>query len=111
MKTEEIQDIICKNLGPCGRMISGSKSFYYSKCQNNFVVFNANLVLSECGKIWYGDLDITLDGNDLKKIAKEIGLTIYVLREMDARFGSEDDPIETLIKKAVWNTSEEVKKP
>ena len=43
-----------------GRLIAVSKSGYKSQYPNNEVVFNANIVTSE-GKVWYGDLDLTLD--------------------------------------------------
>ena len=84
-----------------GRMISGSKSGYRQKFTENDVVFNANIILENYGKIWYGDLDLTLDAEKLNKIANELGQTIYVLREMDGRFEHENDPIETFINKAV----------
>ena len=92
---------------PKYRMISGSKSLYCQKNPDNLVVFNANIVTEKSGKIWDGDLDITKDKDMLKKIASELGETLYVLYEMDCRFSTEKDSIETLIKKSVWNTEEE----
>lgn len=81
-------------LGWNGRMISGSKSGYSNRNPKNIAVFNANIVImsSVPVKIWYGDLDITLDIDKLKELALETGQTLCVLREMDARFENENSP-------------------
>ena len=42
----------------------------------------------------------------LKSIAESLDTTLYVLWEMDGRFGEENKPIDELIKKAAWNTDE-----
>lgn len=81
-------------------MISGSKSLYRREHPNNDVVFNANIIHHSEGKIWFGDLDLTLDDEKLKAIAGRIG-EFCVLREMDGRFGAEEDSYENLKKKAV----------
>ena len=101
MKTlDEISEIFDKH-GLCiGRMMSGSKR----SPGNDKCVWNANIITKSMGKIWFGDLNLTKEGDKLKDISKEIGETLYVLREMDCRFGSENDPIELLISKAVWNS-------
>lgn len=78
-------------LGYPGRMISGSKSGYMTSHPNNQVVFNAN-VCTDAGKIWFGDLDVTLDGEKLQQLANELHCKIYVLREHDGRFDNEDRP-------------------
>ena len=59
------------------------------------------------GKVWYGDLNLTLDWIVLKSIADSINAPLYVLWEMDARFGEEMKSITDLIEKAVWNTTED----
>lgn len=66
-----------------GRMIYGSKSAYCERYPDNTVVFNAVLITPNLGRFWHGDLDITRDQNRLKEIARSIGETVYVLREMD----------------------------
>ena len=86
--------------GP-GRLISGSKSGYRQIFPNNLVVFNANILTKKGGKVWYGDLDVTLDFYSLKDVADELGEDLYILYESDARFGNENEPIKKLIKKAV----------
>lgn len=94
---ENIEDIIRQNLGVAGRMISGSKSGYRQVNPDNAVIFNANIIASNLetqdhAKVWYGDLDITLDELALNEIAKISGLKLYILYEMDGRFEHEDDP-------------------
>ena len=84
-----------------GRMISGSKSGYRERFPNNDAVFNANIVIATRGKVWYGDLDLTLDEEKLKEIAKTLGEPLYILREMDARFENEDKEIAFYKAKAV----------
>ena len=71
-----------------GRMISGSKQ----SPKGHVCVFNANLCTKEGGKFWFGDLDLTDDAADLKRLAMEKGCDVYVLREMDARFMNEHSP-------------------
>jgi hypothetical protein len=88
------------------RMIGGSKLHYRKEHEGSLIVFNANIVMSDYGKVWYGDLNLTEDYLVLKDIAQSLNSTLYVLWEMDARFGEEKRPIDELIKKAVWNTEE-----
>jgi hypothetical protein len=73
-----------------GRMISGSKSSYRNRHPDNLVVFNANIVTKSRGKIWHGDLDITIDYEKLKEVAEKIKEDMYILYETDARFEKEN---------------------
>lgn len=84
-----------------GRMISGSKTRYREKYPDNEVYFNANIFLLGEGKIWYGDLDITLDKEILQSIASDMGKSIYVLRELDGRFENEELPDHEILKRAL----------
>lgn len=79
-------------MGYSGRMMSGSKSGYTYQYPANVPVFNGNLCTKEYGKIWYGDLDLTLDEVKIQKIAKALSVEIYVLRERAARFENENNP-------------------
>lgn len=79
-------------LGYNGRMISGSKSTYRNRYPKHFVLFNANLCTSSLGKIWYGDLDLHLDKNQLLSLAFKLQEDVYVLQEMDGRFENEENP-------------------
>jgi hypothetical protein len=84
-----------------GRMISHSKSGYRDKFPENEVYFNANIFVLGEGKIWYGDLDVTKDMDRLENIAKELGKDLYILREMDGRFGNEELKDSEIITRAM----------
>lgn len=72
----------------CGRMISGSKiSPKGERC-----VWNANLCTKSKGKFWFGDLNLVRDLEQLQLAAFEQGESVYVLREIDARFQNEASP-------------------
>lgn len=87
---------IITHLGYPGRLIGGSKSAYSAMHPDHLIVFNSNVFLKEtngeCFKAWYGDLNINLDKENLASIAKESGMTVIVLREMDGRFERENNP-------------------
>jgi hypothetical protein len=78
-------------LGHSGKMLSLSKSNYREKYPENFVIFNSNIACIE-GKVWYGDIDLTLSADLLREIAILSEESIYVLYEMDARFENEKTP-------------------
>lgn len=88
---ESIQSTIAiKELGPKGHMISSSKGRYRYDNPTNFVVFNANLFISQpVEKIWYGDVDLTLDSEKIKRISSLLKTNVLVLSEMDGRFDKE----------------------
>ena len=86
---------------PMGRMLTFSKSIYLEENPENLIVFNANILTEKQGKIWFGDLDVTKDFNKLKEVADTLNENLYILRESDARFGKENEPIENLLCKAV----------
>jgi hypothetical protein len=89
-----------------GRMIGGSKSHYRKEHEGDLIVFNANIVMSDFGKVWYGDLNLTEDYLVLREMAECLDTTLHVLWESDGRFGEENKPLNELIKKSVWNTDE-----
>lgn len=80
-----------KILGLMGRMIGGSKSIYRYDNPDNLIIFNANIATEKDGKIWYGDLDLTLDHEKLKELVEKIG-TFHIFYESDLRFGKEEKP-------------------
>ncbi|MEK0381896.1 MAG: hypothetical protein QQN48_02510, partial [Nitrosopumilus sp.] len=84
-----------------GRMIGGSKSSYMKLHSKDTIVFNANIIIESKGKIWHGDLNVTEDYEKLEKISNGLDEHLYILREMDARFGDENESIDKLIKKAI----------
>ena len=83
-----------------GRMIGASKSGYLDQHPGELIIFNANIITKLRKKIWYGDLNITLDFDNLKNAADKLGEDLYILCEGDARFGSENESIKKLIAKA-----------
>jgi len=91
-----------------GRMISESKSGYRDNNPNSVVYYNANIITINDGKVWYGDLDLTKDGDTLKRVSELLGERLYILRESDCRFESEDMSISETIKKSVWDTTQEI---
>ena len=68
---------------PFGRMIAPSKSGYSMAHPDHIVVYNANIYTRTRGKVWCGDLDITVDAEALKAMAAEQGEELYVFRERD----------------------------
>jgi hypothetical protein len=97
----DIFKIFAVNKLMLGRMISGSKSGYWEKHKENLVVFNSNIITESRGKVWHGDLDVTLDYENLEKVSESLGEPLYILREMDARFENEDAGIEYWKSRAV----------
>ncbi len=75
-----------------GRMISPSKTLYRTSYPNNKVVFNANVLTKLRGKVWWGDIDITREIAEVQRLAAELNEEVWVLREMDARFSTEEKP-------------------
>lgn len=90
--TLETAEAVSRALGYPGTMMSGSKSGYGKAHPKNIAVFNGNLATKESGKIWYGDLDVTLGSQKISDLAKEIQQDIYLLYEMDGRFENENSP-------------------
>jgi len=82
-----------KTLGFMGRMVGGSKSIYSYDNPKNVIVFNANIATEKEGKIWHGDLDLTLDHEKLVSLNKLIG-KFYVFYESYLRFGKEHEKID-----------------
>jgi len=82
------------------RMIAYSKSTYISKRPNNQAVFNANVVTDQ-GKIWWGDLDLADDSEKLQQVANDLNCNLYILREMDYRFGKENRSFDEVRELAV----------
>lgn len=84
-----------------GRMIGGSKSGYMASHKGDNVIFNANIVTKSRGKVWFGDLNITEDNLGLREVANGLKESLYILREMDARFENENKDFEFYKARAV----------
>jgi hypothetical protein len=72
-----------------GRMISATKR----GPEGHVCVFNANIVTKDLEKVWFGDLDLTAEAEDLQWYANHLKTDIFVMREMDARFLREGEKI------------------
>jgi hypothetical protein len=77
-------------LGAEGKMISNSKSGYTRRNPGNMAIFNG-CVCAGPYVIWWGDLDITLESEKLKKLAELIGGEVYVLYEYQGRWLKENE--------------------
>lgn len=91
-----------------GRMISHSKSTYKEEHPFNTIHFNANIFINKAGvffKIWHGDLDVSLEGDILKRISKETDTTLYIVPEMEGRYKNENR--QDVPSVSVWDTTME----
>lgn len=85
-------------LGTPGCNITHSKGQYQWDNPTNIVIFNSN-VYSVAGegdspeKIWWGDLDLTLQEGLINLLAQSVGTTIYVLYEADGRWENAATPV------------------
>ena len=98
---QDFREIFQKHGLHMGRMVGGSKSGYRHNHPDNVVVFNANIIISNQNKVWYGDVDITLERDKLQAIANELCRDLYILREHDARFENENAGMKYWKKNAV----------
>lgn len=90
-----------ETLGYSGRMISFSKTGYRERHPDHVIVFNANVCLA-AGKLWHGDLDLTVDEPKLVELARCLGETVFVVYEYHGRFENEDTP---LLDQAVYSVT------
>lgn len=105
---ENIIELLKENGLNLGRMISFSKGDYVQKNPHSVVAFNGNIISLTHGKVWWGDIDLTLDGYKIKTISENIGETLYVLKESDCFYVNENTDYYQLVNKAIWNTSQEI---
>ena len=106
ISVQEVQQFFNAHSFHNGRMIGGSKTGYSSQHPDELIVFNANVLMKDIGKVWHGDLNLTEDYLVLKDIAKSLNTTLYVLWESDGRFGEENKPLTALLDKAAWSTDD-----
>jgi hypothetical protein len=72
-------------LGQPGRVLGSSKAQYRKKHPRHEVLFNACLFDDGGREIWFGDVDLTVDEPELKKLANRIG-PIILTPELPYRF-------------------------
>lgn len=94
-------NIFFENKLPLGRLISWSKSGYKERHPDNKVIFNANIFTEKYGKVWYGDIDFTIDKQILQKVANKLKMNLYILYEYDGRFENENIPFNIVKEKAI----------
>ena len=104
-KESKVAKLMARAKMHCGRMVGGSKSLYHRFHPLNLVIFNANMVTLEEGKVWHGDLDLSLEGAKLKRVAKRAGCVLFILYESDGRWGNDNSSPEELAMKSRWDTS------
>jgi len=104
MTTENIKQAMTKEGFDLGRMLSANKKL---RNKDNIVIWNANVLTETNGKVWYGDLNLTTEADKLKRVAEQAGEPLFVLREMDCRFGTERErlPWNLYAQKSVWDTT------
>jgi hypothetical protein len=82
-------------LGPAGRMLSASKSSYRRKHPDRDALFNACVFAiatadpadePDAEQVWFGDVDLDLDGDRLQRAADAIGMRLVLTREQPFRF-------------------------
>lgn len=82
-------------LGHTGKMISGSKSGYAKLHKKNAAVFNSNIFSydgKEYNRVWFGDIDLTLELDNVKKYSNQLGLPLFIFFEQDGRYQYETIP-------------------
>lgn len=94
-------EVVRATLGNEGRMISYSKSGYRERHPDHVAIFNANVCVAR-GKVWWGDVDLTIDEPVLATLASRVAETVYLLYESHARFEHEAHP---LLDRAVYSVT------
>jgi hypothetical protein len=100
---EQCRQQLEDTVGPVGRTIACSKTSYRENHPDRAPVFNANLALRG-GKVWHGDLDLSVDEPALVELARRLAQTVFVLYERDGRFEHERQP---RLEEAVYRVNQE----
>lgn len=98
--TSGLKEIVRNILGPTARMISNSKSEYVHFNPGHVVIFNADIIANN-ERVWYGDIDLTLDEEKLVALAQQLGTSLSVYHESKLASTSSSDPsyiVDTEIK-------------
>ena len=84
MIVQEIQQYFESHGFYDARMLSGTKWGYQEEHPEDLIVYNANVLMKDMGKVWYGDLNLTKDYIVLKSIAHSLDTTyIYYGKVME----------------------------
>lgn len=84
---------------PLSRLIAASKIGYMRRHPQHAVIFNATIADSTGRRLWWGDVDLTIDEDILVQLAERVGLDLHVYYEGDSRRGFVDriDPTNTVL--------------
>jgi hypothetical protein len=96
---DEVVVRLATELGlPLSRLIAQSKSGYIRRHPQHALIFNATIADSTGRRLWWGDLDLTIDESILVQLAERVGLDLYVYYEGDSRRGFVEtiDPINAV---------------
>jgi hypothetical protein len=94
---ENIEKIVELGFGICGKMLDGSKS-------DKNTIYNGNIIVGT-KKVWFGDFRLH-ETYKLDLLAKIVNEDVYLLREMDCRFDTEDKP---RLDKAIYSARKDQK--
>jgi hypothetical protein len=83
---------------PLGRLIAESKTGYMRRHPQHAVIFNATIADSTGRRLWWGDVDLTIEEDILVQLAERVGLHLNVYYEGDSRRGFVEtiDPINAV---------------
>jgi hypothetical protein len=87
---------------PHDRMVGPSKTGYRREYPDHFVMFNATLTDWAGTRLWWGDVDLTLDEAKLADLARRLAMPVHVFFEHESRFV---DPIAMSLAAAVFETN------
>lgn len=73
------------------RLIDQSKSSYATRYPDHAVIFNATIADALGRRLWWGDIDLTLDESALVYVAQRVGFDLYLYFEGDSRKGFVDN--------------------
>jgi hypothetical protein len=69
------------------RLIGLSKTGFIRRHPQHAAIFNATIADAEGRRLWWGDLDLTVDEEALHRLAERAGLDLYIYYEGDSRRG------------------------
>lgn len=105
---QALQACLAESKLHAGRMISASKSGYHQSHPGHTVFYNAcifirvkvRLFRHEYRQVWWGDIDLTLEGDGVQRVADLRGETLYVTSEHFGRWeGVDSKKIAAELKK------------
>jgi hypothetical protein len=81
-------------LGPAGYLLAASKTAYRRQNPGHHILFNACIFTKQGEQIWFGDLDLTLNQENLQNMANILGFSFIVTPETPFRFDGLKDVLD-----------------